>query len=397
MSSNSKIKVGWIAPCIGIGGADAFMLSLIKNTHNLEHVGVAIGDQTKIEQLQWAQNMVGQTVPFYQLDHGLTQLKGVKYDRVFSNVVWNACHEADVIITWCMPNVPSHLLSLDKPVVELVQNCDTYAKEILASNRPDFTVAVSNAVAAICDKPDAVIYNAADPNRCTPKWGREITREQWGLSEEDKVILFAGRFVDEKWPQAPIQALQHLDKNWKVVFAGRGYRDTDLINEAQRYHVQDRVFFHPPVYDMGDLFAASDVFILPSDFEGLPLTMIEAWLAGIPVVTTDMDVMLELRATFGDLATYVPRRCTSEVLANALQVIDLSIVANAREIAWKYLTIGTVSLQWEHFLNEALSRWRRRKSELRLTPILPMEPMQSSKAFIRKIELQDNAGLAKNL
>lgn len=397
---SSKMKVGWISACLGIGGADGYMLGLCRYARNIDWTGIAIQAQVSVPNLEWAERMTGKSVNFHQVDHHSYQLPGISYHNCLANAVYEVAREADILVTWGVPKLREHIQVLDLPIVEIAQNCDDYARQVIASNEDivDYRVAVSQScVPAFGSRgADAVIYNAIDPGRVTPYYGRATRRHLWGLTDEHKVLLFSGRLVDEKCPAAMIQALSRLPDNWVGLIVGSGYQEQQLIEEAQRYiDNPGRLFFMQPEYHVGDILAACDVFMLPSDFEGHPLALCEAWLAGIPTVTSDNLIMRELREQFGSLSNYVPcRPKTNELVEAILKACDGSpesqeIVARARGTTWAEWTLTTAAAQWEEFLQAKLTHWRHRRMRGTLHACEAAKPQQDSRSVITTIKTRD--------
>lgn len=379
---NRRLKVAWAAPCVGVGGADAYMLGLMRYSHELEHVGIALRRESTSEQLEWARKQAGSGLNIVALPNGV---QGNDYGPAWQQALAQVCHDADVLISWSIPNMPA----MPIPVVELAQNVDTEARQLCESNKPDFTVAVSQAVneAVFDGKANAVIPNAVDPARCTPRWGGGNIRRSWGLSEDDKIILFAGRLVDEKWPQGPLLALRELPQH-KLVYVGAGYRKDDLIAQARMEQLHDRVFFVDSQFHLGDMFDVADVFCLPSDFEGLPLAVLEAWLAGVPVVVTNIPPIEEIHRACGQLSWTVSPRCSIEDLADAIRSAnrDDPRVPTAHGVVWNNFCLPKAALRWSEFLHEAVYTWRKNQSRPTLRPLTAMQPMTSSKTSVREVK-----------
>lgn len=76
---------------------------------------------------------------------------------------------------------------------------------------------------------------------------------------------------------------------------GGGPETEDLVALADRLGVADRVDFADLPWDerAGDVIGTFDLFVLPSRIEGLPVTIMEAMLAGVPVVATDVGSVHE--------------------------------------------------------------------------------------------------------
>jgi glycosyltransferase involved in cell wall biosynthesis len=64
---------------------------------------------------------------------------------------------------------------------------------------------------------------------------------------------------------------------------------------AQRLGIDDRVRFLGSVDDVPALFAASDVFVMPSLYEGFPIAPLEALASGLPTVLTDVPGLRDFR------------------------------------------------------------------------------------------------------
>ena len=112
-------------------------------------------------------------------------------------------------------------------------------------------------------------------------------REKYGLEKESIVILFLGRFEQVKGIIEFVNAAKNLIKNKQieVVIVGVGSLETkvkSIIKGIERIHLLP----WQPVQDIHKLYIASDIFVLPSKFEGVPLAMIEAMNAGLHIVYT---------------------------------------------------------------------------------------------------------------
>ena len=68
------------------------------------------------------------------------------------------------------------------------------------------------------------------------------------------------------------------------MFIGRG-DTTFLRNLAKEYNVEDKVIFTGLKSNVGEMLNLLDVFFFPSNFEGLPIVLVEAQANGLPVVT----------------------------------------------------------------------------------------------------------------
>jgi glycosyltransferase involved in cell wall biosynthesis len=105
-----------------------------------------------------------------------------------------------------------------------------------------------------------------------------------------KKILFVGRLIQQKSPEDLIEIFARVSKEVDsvLVIVGDGDMNGRVIERVREHSLKDRVFILPQVSDddLINLYLCSDVFLLPSLWEGLPLVAIEAMACGTPVVAS---------------------------------------------------------------------------------------------------------------
>jgi glycosyltransferase involved in cell wall biosynthesis len=104
-------------------------------------------------------------------------------------------------------------------------------------------------------------------------------RRRLGLPTDRPLVLFVGRLVEKKGYDLLLRA---ADPAYDLVFAGDGSGGHRLGGRPGVHHLGAL----PPA-ELADVYRACDVFALPSESEGFPLTVQEAMASGLPVVTTD--------------------------------------------------------------------------------------------------------------
>src|SRR4051794_17685775 len=112
-------------------------------------------------------------------------------------------------------------------------------------------------------------------------------RAEPGLAEVPKIVMIA-RFAAQKDQLSLVQALSGIDKPWRLVFVGHGPKRAEVEAEAQRLRLSDRIDFLGDRGDIAHVLASSDLFVLSTKWEGLPLSILEAMRAGLPVITSDV-------------------------------------------------------------------------------------------------------------
>jgi glycosyltransferase involved in cell wall biosynthesis len=99
------------------------------------------------------------------------------------------------------------------------------------------------------------------------------------------VVLTVARLDKQKGHTYLLEALGQVPEAI-LALAGDGPERTALTTLAQRLNLSERVIFLGHRNDIGDLLACCTLFVLPSIYEGLPLSVLEAMAAGKPVVAT---------------------------------------------------------------------------------------------------------------
>ena len=135
-------------------------------------------------------------------------------------------------------------------------------------------------------EPAAIIPNGID--LAPPRAGRAEWRRAHGFTEEDVLIVSVARLDPQKNPLLLIDALPP-DPRCHLLLAGDG----TLSGEVRR-RAGERVHLLGVCTDVADLLRAADLFALASDYEGLPVAVIEAMAAGLPVVATAVGGVPEL-------------------------------------------------------------------------------------------------------
>jgi glycosyltransferase involved in cell wall biosynthesis len=133
-----------------------------------------------------------------------------------------------------------------------------------------------------------VVYNAVDFAQGRPTVSRLETRASLGLPADAPVAGIVARLTRQKGHRDLFEALASSPKlaDVQLLVIGGGEEREALEQEAISRGLSKRVHFLGVRRDVGNLLAAMDVFVLPSLWEGLPLAMVEAMGAGIPVVAS---------------------------------------------------------------------------------------------------------------
>ncbi|MET9225476.1 glycosyltransferase [Lentzea sp. NPDC003310] len=164
-----------------------------------------------------------------------------------------------------------------------------------------------------------VIPNAAFPS--TPAVDRATVRARLGTPLDVPVALCPARLEPQKRHDVLLDAWAQIPGDCELWLAGDGSLRADLEARAD-----GRVRFLGTRTDVRDLFEAADVTVLTSDWEGMPIALLESLAAGRPIVASDVDGVREVLSGGGGVL--VPRRNPGQT-ARALRGLLFSPAARS--------------------------------------------------------------------
>jgi glycosyltransferase involved in cell wall biosynthesis len=114
-----------------------------------------------------------------------------------------------------------------------------------------------------------------------------------GFSLQDKLLLFVGRLEGQKNPLLLIDTFFYITRQLpeiRLLVVGAGGLKKKMERQIKQYGIDEKVHFFgaQPQEKVAELMRVSDVFLLPSAFEGMPISVLEALGCGLPVVSTDV-------------------------------------------------------------------------------------------------------------
>ena len=123
-------------------------------------------------------------------------------------------------------------------------------------------------------------------------------RRQYARDNE-KIILYTGRLVFEKGIQHLISAMPKILSGYndsKLIIAGRGGMMDELKEQAYRMGIGDKVYFtgYLDSKNLLKMYKCADVSVFPSTYEPFGIVALEAMLAGVPTVVSDVGGLNEV-------------------------------------------------------------------------------------------------------
>ena len=347
MAGRHPIKVGFISPGLKLGGAELWIYLLARFFDACVPVGVAITNGVS----------------------PLIARRLQKYCPIFSrNVYPYVCRAAnpwkevfdrsDIVLAWGQPLLPnvtgiseeelrkkvvfvSHSAS-DRGAL-LVKHASQWSLAIVAVSRFSRNQ-MDHDLQARCE----VIWNGADVERSLPRGKQDL----WHVKDRirgRKVALYVGRLTPDKGAWQIMMLSKALPPSWVLMAVG------DVLIDSPDL---DRIVVVPPVWHIGDYLGMADALVSLSPCEAFPLTWIEAWQAGVPVVCCRTGPVEELEEEFGPMVSCVTSLTSTDEVVHYLQCRrrDDNITSRARNVALEYLTASRMAERWERYLERLMDR-----------------------------------------
>lgn len=173
--------------------------------------------------------------------------------------------------------------------------------------KADLNIAVSGAMAnklnnraSISESKIRTLLNFVDIEKFSPEnleKNQGLTRKELNIAADAFIVGFAGRIIKRKGWRTFIKAANLLhEKGHEIHFliAGDGGEKELLEAEVASTKRPDLIHVLGRVENMLAFYSATDVFAMPSHFEGLPMSQLEVMSAGVPLLTTDGPGMDEI-------------------------------------------------------------------------------------------------------
>lgn len=129
-----------------------------------------------------------------------------------------------------------------------------------------------------------VTPNAVDINKFNPHNPTSFAQEL-NLSPSKSTILFVGNLVHQKGLKYLLKAKKLLKSHAELIIVGDGSLRTELQEMVNDQKIKAVIFVGERL-DVNLILPAADLFVLPSISEGLPMSLLEAFASGLPVVAT---------------------------------------------------------------------------------------------------------------
>jgi len=165
-----------------------------------------------------------------------------------------------------------------KPVLYIEKMISRLCKKVITVSQYDYELAVRKKAVPL--EKLAVIHNGLP-------WRDVISSRAEGVGSEPLRLLMVARFQPQKDHDTLFRALSELRHlPWILNLVGDG-PDREVVEElSNSLNLSDRIIFLGQRRDVPEIMEHSDVYLLISNWEGFPRSIVEAMRAGLPVITS---------------------------------------------------------------------------------------------------------------
>jgi len=310
MIGNKKIKVLQAIRQGQVGGGESHILSLVKHIdkNRFEPVVLSFTDGQMIDELNntGIENFVipsNKAFDFSTWKQVRTLMQQEQIDlvhihgtRATSNVYW-AAKKLKLPVVYTIHGWSFH----DDQSAVIKKTRIFFENWITKKTDCNISVSSSNQKTGkenISGFKSEVIYNGIDLEKFDPESSeRKNIRHKLNIPEDAIVMSFIGRITLQKDPVTLIKAFKQIagvQPKAVLLIVGDGDMKEEAIQLAKELAIENKIIFENFRTDVADILFSSDIYCLPSLWEGFPIGLLEAMAMSKPVIATKVDGSIEI-------------------------------------------------------------------------------------------------------
>ncbi len=204
-----------------------------------------------------------------------------------------------------------------------------------------------------------VIYNGINPEHFDSNYNLKI-KEEIGIKQNDPLIIWSGRIVEQKGLKYLIQAMPAIVlryPNARLLIIGKGNLEKELKKLAAKLKVAKNIIFYGevPYTQLNNVLRGGDVFAFPSIWEPFGIAILDAMASGLPVVAARIGGIPEIVQN-GRNGFLVDKKNPKQ-LANAL----LNVIENEKlreRMAHNAATDAKTKFTWDKIAEQTLEVYK---------------------------------------
>lgn len=182
-------------------------------------------------------------------------------------------------------------------------------------------------------------------------------RTSLGIKSDDFVIICVANLHINKGQRYLLEAFEAIYKehaNTQLLLVGDGIERNNLEKQAKAYQSKNNIFFLGKQSNVPQLLKISDLFVLPTFFEGQSNALLEAMAANIPIITTNIPenkIILNADNTLLVRPKDVPALVTAMTTLITDKIMAATLSKNARQSVRQHFSLPSVVKNWDTFLS----------------------------------------------
>lgn len=350
-----KIRVAITIPALVIGGAETMSAQLATHIDNdkFDIIYVVVYGRAN-NSLQRYIDESGINVIFLGKERGISFKAMCSMYRVLYNFKPQILHTHIQSFAYALPYIITHRIKMlhtihNRPLYESNKKGRTLLKILFTLNKT-IPVAISDIIKKETmelykKKNVEIIYNPVDVNRFNTKQDRRY-------EDKDKIIILnVGRLSPQKNQLLLLDAFSKVVVKYPQVvlqIAGGGELKKDLELKVKNLEIANNVKFLGIVDNVEYYMEKADIFVLCSDFEGLPMTILEAMASGLPIIATSVGGVPDIIKENGILVSARDEKALEQAIIQLVEHKELRKIfgIKSRKLSNQY-DILTVTKQYE--------------------------------------------------
>lgn len=173
-------------------------------------------------------------------------------------------------------------------------------------------------------------------------------------NEKKKIIINVSRFVKAKNHRLLLDAFNIVHPyfpEYELHLYGEGPSKKNILNRIKIFKLESHVKIFEPIHDIYSKLAESNLFVLSSNYEGFPNSLLEAYVLGVPCISTNCPIGGPKEIMKDELEWLVKMndaKLLSEKIVQYLQLLESNKQEN--RIVNRFLSLPTIK-KWKDLIN----------------------------------------------
>src|SRR5258708_6830687 len=296
----NKIKVVQIVPLLSPGGAERVAVHIVRGLNRRRYEPVVISFSGRVGcDLDHMLEEAGIDVRYLGKHPGFDYRVYGPLDGVLKEYAPDVIHTHLHVLRYALPSM---LLMNRVAMVHTVHNLAEHEIEPRARLIQRYALTHGVKPVAVAEEVAASVGSMYGIHRCrvianciptdlytNPQTPREEWRAKEAFQSTESLYACVARFAPQKNHALLLKSFAHgpvSDPRAHLVLVGEGDLRVELEEQARKLNVAGKVHFLGLRSDIPDVLGAMDAFVLSSDYEGNPLSVLEAMASGLPIVST---------------------------------------------------------------------------------------------------------------